>query len=152
MVRERGTVIGDGLAPAIDAIEEARRDGETAAAVIRLSDGRDTGSAVTPLQAAARGSEVEVTVHTVALGRPPDAEAEAPAANTELLAEVAETTGGSALTADTAGGLLDVYQELESEISTDLQISDYGALFVEIAAVFAVSATLSLLFALRSDY
>jgi Ca-activated chloride channel family protein len=154
LARGRGTVIGDGLAAALDAIE-ARREGSGGGgleAVVLLSDGRDTGGETTPLQAAARAGELEVTVHTVALGRPPSAEADAPAANTELLAEVAETTGGSAFTADTAGGLIEVYQAVQTEISTEVRISDYGALFVGIAALFAISATLTLLFGLRSDY
>jgi Ca-activated chloride channel family protein len=154
LVRERGTVIGDGLSAALDLIEERREGGahDLPAAVVLLSDGQDTGSEVSPLEAAARGSESEITVHTVVLGRPPSAEPGTPAANTELLADIAEATGGTALSADTAGGLVDVFQALQTEISTELAVSDFGAVFVAIAAVFAIAATLTLLFGMRSEY
>jgi len=48
--------------------------------------------------------------------------------------------------------LIDVYKTLETRISTELAISDYGALFVGIAAVLAIAATVVILLALRSEY
>ena len=48
LTTERGTVIGDGLTEALDAIEAAREGQETPAAALLLSDGRDTGSRVPP--------------------------------------------------------------------------------------------------------
>ncbi len=77
---------------------------------------------------------------------------ETDAANIAFLQEIAETTGGSAYTADTASGLIDVYQTLESEISTELEISDFGALFIVAAAALAIAATIAILIAIRSDY
>ena len=54
-----GTVIGDGLSSAVDAIQADRGDtGERPAAVVLLSDGRDSGSTIPPEQAAARAADL----------------------------------------------------------------------------------------------
>lgn len=159
--RGEGTAVGGGLDASLDAIEAAPVEAEdAAAAVVLLSDGRDcelaasqcppagVGSVVTSDEAAARAAELGVQVHTVLLG--PATETDA--ANIAFLEEIAETTGGSAYTADTASGLIDVYQTLESEISTELEISDFGALFIVAAAALAIAATIAILIAIRSDY
>ena len=104
-------------------------------------------SAAPSNEAAARAAELGVQVHTVLAG---------PATETDpasiAFGATAETTGGSAYTADTASGLIDVYQMLESEISTELEISDFGALFIVAAAALAIAATIAILIAIRSDY
>jgi Ca-activated chloride channel family protein len=146
-----GTVIGDGLAAALDAVEaEWDESGTAPAAVVLLSDGRDTGSAVSPDEVAARAADLGVPVHTVVLGEAA-ATGGAGAAST-LLQRIADTTDGSTFTATTAGGLIDVYRTLQTQLTTELAISDYGALFVGIAAIFAIAATIAILFSLRSDY
>ena len=49
LTTSRGTVIGDGLTVALDAIAEIRRDQpDTPAAAVLISDGRDTGSEIPP--------------------------------------------------------------------------------------------------------
>lgn len=150
--RGEGTVIGDGLSSALDAIEaEWRRNGEGPAAVVLLSDGRDTGSQISPDRAALRAGPLEVAVNTVALGRVDDAEGNDPGANVALLRRIAETTGGSTFTADTAGGLIRVYETLRSRLSRELAITDYGELFVGISAVLAIVATAALLVSLRFE-
>lgn len=149
--RTEGTVIGDGLTRAIDSVVAARaQGGETAAAIVLLSDGRDTGSTVPPTEAARRAADLGVGVYTVVLGRALDTGGGG--ANVMLLEEIAQETGASSYTADTAAGLLQVYETLESEISTELAISDYGALFVAIAALFAIAATVTILLSLRTEY
>lgn len=148
--RGEGTVIGDGLTASLDAIEdEWERAGEAEAVVVLLSDGRDTGSVVPPTEAASRAATLDVRVYTVVLGRALGTEGGG--ANVGLLQEIADTTGASSYTTDTAGGLLDVYDTLRSEISTELGISGSGALFVGIAAAFAIVATIALLAALRLE-
>jgi Ca-activated chloride channel family protein len=160
--RGEGTVLGDGLDAALNTIEaELDGSGDPSAAVVVLSDGRDcslapsqcppgaTESLVLPADAAARAADLGVNVHTVLLG--PDSSSERAAEAFALLKEIADTTGGSAYTADTASGLIEVYEALETEISTELAISDYGAIFVGIAAVFAIAATVLILFMLRSE-
>jgi Ca-activated chloride channel family protein len=146
-----GTAIGDGLATALDAVEaDWEANGTGPAAVVLLSDGRDTASAVPPEEAAARAAELGIPVHTVVLG-----EAAATGGGGEasaVLVDVASTTQGSTFSATTAGGLIDVYRTLQTQLSTELAISDYGAVFVGISALFAVAATVAILFSLRSDY
>jgi hypothetical protein len=103
---------------------------------------------VRPTDAAARARELGVQVHTVLLGQSAGGLGDSVA----FLQEIADTTGGSAYTADTASGLIEVYETLESEISTELAISDFGALFVGVAGALAIAATVAILFALRSEY
>lgn len=159
--RGKGTAVGDGLDASLSAVE-AGPDGRDAAAVVLLSDGRDcelapsqcppsgAGSVVPSGDAAARAADGGVQVHTVLLG-PSVATGDA-GANVAFLQRIADTTDGSAYTADTASGLIDVYETLETEISTELAISDFGALFVGAAGVLAIAATVAILFAIRSDY
>jgi Ca-activated chloride channel family protein len=146
-----GTVIGDGLSTALDSIEaEWEANGSGPAAVVLLSDGRDTGSAVPPEQAAERAAQLGIPVHTVVLG-----EAAATGGGGEasaVLEEMAATTEGSSFTATTAGGLIDVYRTLQTRLTTELAISDYGAVFVGLSALFAIAATVAILVSLRSDY
>jgi Ca-activated chloride channel family protein len=159
--RGEGTAVGDGLDASLDAIEaELEGDGDAAAAVVLLSDGRDCGLApsqcppggvgtvVRPADAAARAKELGVQVHTVLLGQSAGGLGDSVA----FLQEIADTTGGSAYTADTASGLIEVYETLESEISTELAITDFGAWFVGAAGALAIAATVAILFALRSEY
>ena len=140
--RGKGTVIGDGLNSSLDAIQdEWDADGTTSAAVVLLSDGRDTGSAVPPLDAAARAAGMEVPVYTVVLGATtgPDA------ADADLLSQIAETTGATSETAETATGLNSVYESLGTQLSTQLKISSSAQLFVIIAVVLAMGAAVVVL-------
>ncbi|HEX6231100.1 MAG TPA: hypothetical protein VF029_05265 [Actinomycetota bacterium] len=64
---------------------------------------------------------------------------------------IAETTGGSAFTATTAGGLIDVYETLGTRLSTELAVTSFGAFFIAAAGGLAVAATLALLVAIRAE-
>jgi Ca-activated chloride channel family protein len=146
-----GTVIGDGLSTALEAVEaDWEANGTGPAAVVLLSDGRDTGSAVPPEEAASRAAELGIPVHTVVLGSAAATGGGGEASS--LLVDIASTTQGSTFTATTAGGLIDVYRTLQTQLSTELAISDYGAVFVGLSALFAIAATVAILFSLRSDY
>lgn len=149
--RSEGTVIGDGITASLDAVETTwEKSGKGPAAVVLLSDGQDTGSLVAPDAAAGRAGGLGVPVFTVVLG---PADPGGGHANSELLRQIADTTSGSALSAETAAGLLDVYRSLGTQLSTELGISDYGAAFVGVAAVLAIVATAVLLYtAYRSPY
>ncbi|MGH2590701.1 MAG: vWA domain-containing protein [Actinomycetota bacterium] len=161
--RGEGTAVGGGLDASLGLVEaELEEQGDdAAAAVVLLSDGRDcelaasqcppSGVATVPsADASARADALGVQVHTVLLG--PAATSAEGAESAALLERIAETTGGSAYTADTASGLIEVYETLESEISTELAITDFGALFVGVAGALAVAATIAILIALRSEY
>lgn len=69
---DRGTVIGDGLDAAVQAVRDDRvANGSSAAAILLLSDGRDTGSEVATPIAAERATSAGIPVFTVVLGLPP---------------------------------------------------------------------------------
>jgi Ca-activated chloride channel family protein len=151
LARGRGTVIGDGLATALDEVENDRaEEGTTAAAVVLLSDGRDTGSATTPEAAADRAVAIAVPVHTVVLGQADTGQGGG--ANVTLLQGIAATTGGETFTAATASELDQVYETLGQQLSTDLQVEGSGTLFYLLAAVFAAGAAVFVLLANRPQY
>lgn len=142
---ERGTVIGDGLSVALDSIEAARGEGEdTPAAALLLSDGRDTGSAVPPEEAAARARELAVPVHTVVVGQV--SENGGQGANLEALQAIAETSGGETFTAETSDELTRVYENLGSELSVDLELRSSATPLVIAAVGLTVVAGLLFVF------
>jgi Ca-activated chloride channel family protein len=141
--RGEGTVIGDGLNTSLDAIEAVWQGSPQPAAVILLSDGRDTGSTVSPEDAAARAASLGVPVYTVVLGK--TSTGGGPGANAALLEDIAQRTGAQSFTAETAGELDQVYGALGTQLTTQLKVSNSAALFVAIAAVLAVAAGLAVL-------
>jgi Ca-activated chloride channel homolog len=119
LTMSRGTVIGDGLSVALDAIEHIRQDAPgTPAAALLLSDGRDTGSLVPPAQAAERASSLAVPVYTVVVGQV--SQNGGPGANLQALEEIANTSGGETFTAETAGELTSRFENIGSRLSVDL--------------------------------
>ncbi len=143
----KGTVIGDGLAEALDQIEgQWSVDGQTDAAVILLSDGHDTGSSVSPADAAARAAQLGVPVYTVVIGGGGKGGADA-----ALLTQLAATTGGTVATASTAGQLSGVYQKLGTKLSTELKISSSAQFYVLLAVLLAVAAAVFVLVSNRSQ-
>jgi Ca-activated chloride channel family protein len=118
-----GTVIGDGLSSAVDAIQADRGDaGERPAAVVLLSDGQDSGSTIPPVQAAARAADLGIPVYTVAIGEATTTVSPAPSASTgampdassDVLGEMAESTGARSFTTSTSDQLTQVYDTLGS--------------------------------------
>jgi Ca-activated chloride channel homolog len=147
--RGEGTVIGDGLDTALDSIEERwRTDGKGPAAVVLLSDGRDTGSVISPELAAQRAARLGIPVYTVVVGQDLG---ESSGADLGLMADIATRTGGEAYTASSASGLIEVYRTIQEKLSTDLAITNFGAWFVGAAGLLALAATFSLLYALRTE-
>lgn len=71
-----GTAMGDGLRRGLDAIEgqlrsqKATGDRRSPAAVVLLSDGKNTAGDSSPLDAARRARELRVPIYAVALGTP----------------------------------------------------------------------------------
>jgi Ca-activated chloride channel homolog len=138
----QGTLIGDGLARALKALEaDWRREGESPGAVLLVSDGRDTGSRVPPDLAAARAAYAGVPVYSVAIGdvaaapttgpRPPDV---------ELLRRIAADAGGGSFLAPTADELRQVYRDLGSRLTTEEAMQDVSVLFVAVAIGLALAA------------
>ena len=142
--RGQGTVIGDGLKAATDEIENFQADSQAAgpAAIVLLSDGNDTGSKTPPLDAAANAADRHVPVYTVILGAPKQGGG---GANADLLNQIATSTGAVSATAQTSSELSSVYEQLGSQLSSQLKISSSAQLFVFIAIALAVAAALILL-------
>jgi Ca-activated chloride channel homolog len=144
LTTSRGTVIGDGLSVALDAIEVVRRDAPgTPAAALLLSDGQDTGSLVPPDQAAQRARSLTVPVFTVVVGQVTE-ENENAGADLEALEAIARTSGGEAFTAETADELTTVYENLGSELSLDLDVEPSTKPLVIAAIALTVLAGLML--------
>jgi Ca-activated chloride channel family protein len=133
-----GTVIGDGLTTALDAIQEVRASGAAPAAALLLSDGRDTGSAVSPADAAERARTLEVPVFTVVTGQVEGGEGGL--ANLEVLEEISTVSDGDTFTAETADELTRVYENLGSALSVDLDVEGFSTPLVVAAIGLAIVA------------
>jgi Ca-activated chloride channel homolog len=135
-------VIGEGLAAALDVVEERwQREGRTDAALILLSDGlRTRVDSEHPVEVAARARELEIPIHTVVIGRPgtPDGP------DIGLMRLVTDRSGGSLVTADSAEDLRSVYRNLGTQLSTDLSVPRQAALFITLAVGFAIAAAIVL--------
>jgi Ca-activated chloride channel homolog len=135
--RGQGTVIGDGLMQAVETIRADREEhGDDPAAIILLSDGRDTGSEVAPDDAADEAFDEGLAVYTVVLGA---TEGEG-AADAELLETLASIAGGTMSTAETSGELTGVFEALGAELTTTLAIGGTGPLFIVLGALLAAAA------------
>ena len=133
----RGTVIGDGLTTALDAIEtDWQVAGVRPSAVFLLSDGADTGSVVAPDQAATRAARLTVPVFTVAIV----GDGSEKGSDTGLLQEIATGTSGSYATASTAGELSQVYDTLQTRLSSQLAVGGSVVPLLALAAVLAIGA------------
>jgi Ca-activated chloride channel family protein len=131
----RGTVIGDGLALALREIREEQAGADTPAAVLLLSDGQDTGSAVPPPRAAARARSMGIPVFTVVLGQEGEG-----GANVDALRDIAETSGGEVFIAATSTELTRVYANLGSQLSVDLDVQSFSTPLVIAAIALVVLA------------
>jgi Ca-activated chloride channel family protein len=141
--RGQGTVIGDGLASALDEIQTSQADSQSGpAAIVLLSDGNDTGSTTPPMDAAATAAERTVPVYTVVLGAQKQGGG---GANADLLDQIATSTGAVSQTAQTSGELSSVYEELGAQLSSQLKISSSAQVFVIVAIALAIAAALILL-------
>jgi Ca-activated chloride channel family protein len=134
LTTERETHIGDGLDAALDAIEAARGGGQAPAAAVLLSDGKDTGSLVTPHAAAERAMEMAVPVSTVVLGQ------EASGADPATLEDVARTSDGATFTADSADELTRRFTTIGSQLSVDLHVRESATPLVVGAIVLVIVA------------
>jgi Ca-activated chloride channel homolog len=144
----KGTVIGDGLTVALDAIEDVRDEApDTPAAALLLSDGRDTGSNISPDDAAARAASIEVPVFTVVIGEV--AEDGGPGANLEALEAIADTSGGNTFTAETSDELTTIYSDLGSALSVELAVEPSTTPWVIAAIALTILAGLMLVFTPR---
>jgi len=102
------TAIGDAIGLAIKQFEHAA---EKEKVLILLTDGNDTGSAISPRQAAEMAAERGVVVYTIGIGDP-QAEGEAKV-DFATLRQIASTTGGRFFPAQDRAALEQVYATLD---------------------------------------
>jgi Ca-activated chloride channel family protein len=136
-----GTATGDALAGALDAFGRRGQD-RPPAAIVLISDGATT-SGRDPVDVARAARAAGIPVSTVALGTPegtlelPDGRTQAVPPDPESLREIADASGGRAFTAEDAGSLEEVYEDLGSRIGTRQETR-------EITAGFAATSILLL--------
>jgi Ca-activated chloride channel homolog len=157
-----GTVIGDGLSRALDAIQTDRGEGgDRPAAVVVLSDGMDSGSTIPPEGAAARARDLHVAVFTVAIGEGPTDPSSAPTPTgqrptpvvpSDVLARIAQETGAKAYTTQTSDQLTQVYDTLGTRLSTELAIDESAGPYVAAAIAMTLIAAAVLLIGTRDPY
>jgi Ca-activated chloride channel homolog len=128
-----GTHIWDGLDTGLDAIDERRGGGDALAAVLLLSDGRDTGSTIEPRDASDRAVAMGVPIYAVLLGQPGGERG----ANLEALEGVSDPTGGETFTAETADQLTGRFRSLGTRLSVELAADPSTTPFV-VAAIALV--------------
>jgi Ca-activated chloride channel homolog len=134
-----GTVIGDGLDKALDAIEKERAGGDAPAAVLLLSDGKDLGSLVAPHDAAVRARDMGVPVYTVLAGQVA-AEGDEGAADPATLEDIARTSDGAPFTAETTDELTERFASIGSQLSVDLAFQPSATPLVMAALALVVFA------------
>ena len=138
----KGTVVGDGLIESIRALRADWADaGRAPAVVLLLSDGNDTGSEISPLEAAREAERLGVRVYSVSLGdptgpsdvkpRPPDV---------PMLRSIAQATSGRFYPAATGRDLADVWRELGSRVATSIEYRELTFAFVTVALLVAAIA------------
>ncbi|XBG32326.1 VWA domain-containing protein [Pseudomonas sp. 13.2] len=102
------TAIGDAIGLAIKLLDQAN---EQEKVMVLLSDGNDTGSAITPEHAAALASDRNIVVHTIGIGDPQASGEDK--VDLQALEGIARTTGGRFFRADDRGALAQVYATLD---------------------------------------
>jgi Ca-activated chloride channel family protein len=102
------TALGDAIGLTLKLLENAP---EQQKVLILLTDGNDTGSAITPAHAAAMAHERGVVVHTIGIGDP-EASGESKV-DLQTLRDIARTTGGRFFRAGDREALQAVYATLD---------------------------------------
>ncbi len=147
------TAVGEALYVALSAIQMAPKaeDGSVApGAIVMLSDGANTTGRA-PAQGAAAARDAGIPVHTIAYGTENgsvdlDGVRERVPPDLDLMRDVADTTGGTFSTAESAGDLSRVYETIRSAVGyeevkkeTTAMWAGYGLAFAAVAALAAVS-------------
>ena len=141
---EGGTATGDALAGALDAFGPRGED-RPPAAIVLISDGATT-SGRDPVEVAREARAAGIPVSTVALGTPegtlelPDGRTQGVPPDPESLRQIAQVSGGRAFTAEDAGSLEEVYEDLGSRIGTREETREITAGFAGASILLLVGA------------
>ena len=110
------TALGDAIGLGIKLFENSEAPTKT---IIALTDGKDTGSALPPAEAAKVARDRGITIHTVAIGDPTTVGEEA--LDEEALLAVAHITHGDSFLAINREQLAGVYQRLDQIETRDVK-------------------------------
>jgi Ca-activated chloride channel family protein len=114
------TALGDAIGLAIRTFESSEVDDRL---LILLTDGNDTGSAMTPVNAAEIAKLNDVEVYTIGIG---DTEASGEdRVDFEALTEIAERTGGAFFNAEDASALTAIYQRIDEAAVADVRTQSW---------------------------
>ena len=138
------TVIGDAIGLAIQTFEASELPQRF---LILLTDGADTNSRMTPINAAAIAARNEIEIYTIGVGDPEARRSEQ--VDFVTLQRVAEKTGGRFFEAKDEVGLASVYERIDQLVPRETQVRSYrprrslvhwpaGALSLLIVASYAV--------------
>ena len=153
----QGTAIGEAVFLALDSIETAADQLQTAGGVategadpagtiVLLSDGETTDGRPND-EAAAAAKEAGIAVNTIAFGTnggfvedPMTGEKVNVPVNEQALAQVARSTGGQALRAETADELASIYERLGRSVVVEVQRDEVTDWFAAIAVLLLAAA------------
>jgi len=153
----QGTAIGEAVFLALDSIDTAADQLETAGGaakegadpagtIVLLSDGETTDGRPND-EAAAAAKEAGIAVNTIAFGTnggfvedPMTGEKVNVPVNEQALAQVARTTGGQALRAETADELASIYERLGRSVVVEVQRDEVTDWFAAIAVLLLAAA------------
>ncbi|WP_146345298.1 VWA domain-containing protein [Phaeobacter marinintestinus] len=114
------TALGDAIGLAIRTFDSSEVDQRL---MILLSDGADTSSRVTPVNAASIAKDKGVTIYTIGVGDP-DASGE-DKVDLETLKDIADRTGGSFFFADEEQALTEVYARIDEQNPRQVETTSY---------------------------
>ena len=152
---DSGTALGDGLVTAVALVQRTMaREGVRAfpgerlpAAIVLLSDGKQTQGVISPSAGAARAKAAGVPVDTVALGTMhgvlgygPFAKRVAP--DEPLMKQIARTTDGRTATARNAKELASFYRTVGSSFGTERRSRDIASWFAAASALLLAGAVM----------
>lgn len=147
------TAVGESVYTALNALQLAPKGTDSSpapGAIVLLSDGQNTAGR-SPAQAAAEAKKENVPIYTIAYGTENgyvdlDGERQRVPPDKELLASIAQASGGQTFSAENLDQLNKVYNNIRSEVGqtptkkeTTALWAGYGLAFAVVAALAAVS-------------
>jgi Ca-activated chloride channel family protein len=114
------TALGDSIGLAIRSFESSDVDDRL---LILLTDGNDTASTMTPINAAEIAKLNGVEIHTIGIGNP-DATGE-DRVDFEVLQAIADRTGGQFFNAEDEAALAEVYRRIDSVAAADVRTQSW---------------------------
>lgn len=114
------TALGDAIGLAIHAFEESQVEERL---LILLTDGNDTASKMTPINAAEIARLEGVEIYTIGVGD--TAASGEDRVDFEVLETVAARTGGQFFNAEDEAALIDVYQRIDALVASDVKTESW---------------------------